>query len=158
MSLELTENKSNIGSCALNYLVFILYCRVIGQWLPTRRKFLEIGRQPIGDWSAISRWLKSVSGLFATAATGRRSVANQSATCRRPPKNVLRSIWSQRCFTCSSESTAENAWVVLEAKLVIFYPRHAAVTARRWCSIRFVKQNKDPVATKIPTQRQCHTL
>ena len=124
MSLELTENKSNIGSGALNDLVFILSCRVIGQWLPTRRRsvanqsaiswgaignllaigrrlvgdcilsvrfwlqkvcnYLEIGRQPIGDWSAISRRLKTVSGLSATVATARRSVANQSATCRQP--------------------------------------------------------------------------
>ena len=42
---------------------------------------MEIGWQPIGDWSAISRRLKTVSGL---SATGRRSVANQSATCRLP--------------------------------------------------------------------------
>ena len=41
-------------------------------------------RQPIGDWSAISRRLKTVSGLSATAATGRRSLANQSATSRQP--------------------------------------------------------------------------
>ena len=142
MSLEFTENKSNIGSGALNDLVFILYCRVIRQRLPTRRRsvgnqsaiswgaignqlaigwrlvgdcilsvcfwfekvcnYLRIGRQPIGDWSAISRRLKSVSGLSATAATGRRSVTNQSATCRRPPKTFLRSIWSQRGFTCSN--------------------------------------------------------
>ena len=106
MSLEFTENKSNIGSGALNDLMFILYCRVIGQRLPTRLaigrrlvgdcilsvcfwlqkvcNFLEIGRQPIGDWSAISWRLKTVSGLSATAATGRRSVTNQSATSRQP--------------------------------------------------------------------------
>ena len=117
MSLEFTENKSNIGSGALNDLMFILYCRVIGQRLPTRRRsvgepsgtdwrsvgdwlatvswafvfdlqkvcnYLEIVRQPIGDWSAISRRLKSVSGLSATAVTGRRSVTNQSATSRHP--------------------------------------------------------------------------
>ena len=124
MSLELTENKSNIGSGALNDLVFILYCRVIGQWLPTHLRSvgnqsaiswgaicnrlavgqrlvgdcilsicfwlqkvcntLEIGRQPIGDWSAISRRLKTVSGLSATVATGRRSLTNQSATSRQP--------------------------------------------------------------------------
>ena len=65
---------------------------------------LAIGRQPIGDWSAISRRLKTVSGLSATAATGRRSVTNQSATCRRPPKTFLRSIWSQRGFTCSNQN------------------------------------------------------
>ena len=124
--------------------LLVLYCCVIGQWLPTRRRsvgnqsaiswgaignrlaigrrlvgdcissvcfwlqkvcnFLEIGRQSIGDWSAISRWLKTVSGLSATAAIGRRSVANQSATCRRPPKNFLRSIWSQRGFICSNQN------------------------------------------------------
>ena len=144
MSLKLTENESNIGSGALNDLVFILYCHVVGQRLPTRRRsvgnqsaiswgaigsqlaigrrlvgdcilsvcfwlpkvcnFLEIGRQPIGDWSAISRRLKTVSGLSATAATGQRSVTNQSATCRRPPKTFLRSIWSQRGFTCSNQN------------------------------------------------------
>ena len=125
--------KSNIGSGALNDLVFILYCRVIGQWLPNNRRsvgersatdwrsvgdcilgvcfwlkkvcnFLEISRQPIGDWSAISRRLKTMLGLSATAASGRRSVGDQSATCRRPPKTFLRSIWSQRGFTCSNQN------------------------------------------------------
>ena len=113
MSLELTENKSNIGSGALNDLMFILYCCAIRQWLPTSRQSVrdQLGSdwQPIGDrsataslafvfdcrksatfwrsvddWSAISRWLKTVSGLSATAATGRRSVANQSAISRQP--------------------------------------------------------------------------
>ena len=131
--MEHTENKSNIGSGALNDLVFMLYCSEIGQWLPTSRQsvrdqlgsdrrsvgdcilgvcfrlqkvcnFLEIGRQPIGDWSAISRRLNTVSGLFANAATGRRSVANQSAICRRPPKTFLGSIWLQRGFTCSNQN------------------------------------------------------
>ena len=132
--------KSIIDAIHLNDLVFILYCLVIGQWLPTSRQsvgdqlgsdrqpigdrsatgwrlyfgrsfliaenlqLLELGRQPIGDWSAISRRLKTVSGLSATAATGRQSVANQSATCRRPPKTFLRSIWSQRGFTCSNQN------------------------------------------------------
>ena len=58
----------------------------------------------VGNRSAISRRLKTVSGLSATAATGRRSVANQLATCRRPPKTFLRSIWSQRGFTCSNQN------------------------------------------------------
>ena len=95
--------------------MFILYCRVIGQWLPTSRQSFgdQLGsdRQSIGDrsatvswafvfdcrksatfWrsvgnrSAISRRLKTMSGLSATAATGRRSVTNQSATSRRPQK------------------------------------------------------------------------
>ena len=113
MSLEFTENKSNIGSGALNDLMFKLYCRVIGQQLPTRR--WSVGDQlgtdwrSVGDWlatvslafvincrksvtfwrsvgdrSAISRRLKTVSELSATAATGRRSVTNQSPTSRQP--------------------------------------------------------------------------
>ena len=49
-----------------------------------RLTFLEIGRQQIGDWSAINRRLKTVLGLSATAATARRSVANRSATSRQP--------------------------------------------------------------------------
>ena len=58
----------------------------------------------VGNWSAINRGLKTVSGLSATAATGRRSVANQSVTCRRPPKTFLWLIWSQRGFTCSNQN------------------------------------------------------
>ena len=141
MSLELTENKSNIGSGALNDLVFILYCRVIGQWLPTCRQSVgdELGsdRQPIGEQSATG-WRLYLERLFLIAeslqlfgdrsATDRRLVGDQSATkncvvivcnwsaisrqplgdpsatCRRPPKTFLRSIWSQRGFTCSNQN------------------------------------------------------
>ena len=39
---------------------------------------LETSRQQIGDRSAISRRLKTVLGLSATTATGRRPVADQS--------------------------------------------------------------------------------
>ena len=60
-----------------------LYLERLFMIAESRQRF-EIGRQPIGDWSAISRRLKTVSGLSATAATGRRLVANQSATCRQP--------------------------------------------------------------------------
>ena len=120
MSLKLTENKSNIGSGALTDLVFILYCHVVGQRLPTHRQSvgnqwaiswgaignqMAIGRrlylerlfliaeslQLFGDRSATDRRLvgdqsatKTVSGLSATTATGRRSVTNQSATSRQP--------------------------------------------------------------------------
>ena len=114
MSLELTENKSNIGSGALNDLVFILYCHVIGQWLPTMQSaiswrsvgersatdwrsvgdwvlgvcfwlqkvcnFLDIGRQPIDDWSAISRRLKTVSDCLQPL----QLVGDQSPTSRQP--------------------------------------------------------------------------
>ena len=105
MSLELTENKSIIGSGALNDLVFILYCRVKTQWLPTNRQSVgnQLGsdRQLIGDRSttvssafvfdcrksatffrlvgnrsATGRRLKTVSGLSTNAATGRQPVGN----------------------------------------------------------------------------------
>ena len=124
LQINVTETywKSNIGSGALNDLVFILYCCVIEQWLPTGRQLVgdQLGsdRQPIGDrsatvswafvfdcrksatfWrsvgnrSAISRRLKTMSGLSATAATGRRSVANQSATSRQPVGDHLKPFY-----------------------------------------------------------------
>ena len=124
--------------------MFILYCRVIGQWLPTRRRSVadQLGgdRQPIGDRSATG-WRLYLERLFLIAeslqlfvdrsATNRRLVGDQSATkncvgivcnrcnwsaisrqpvgdlsatCRRPPKTFLRSIWSQRGFTCSNQN------------------------------------------------------
>ena len=107
MSLELTENKSNIGSGAINDLLFILYCRVIGQWLSTHRRSvgdqLWSDRQPIGDWSAIG-WQLYLERLFMIAVTGRRSVGDwklcrnclqplqlvgdQSPTSQRPVGNL----------------------------------------------------------------------
>ena len=151
MSLELTENKSSICSGALNDLVFILYCRVIGQWLPTRQRsvgnqsaisggaignrlaigrwlvggcilsvclwlqkvcnFLEFGRQPIGDWSAISRRLKTVSGLSATAATGQRSIGNQSGTCRKPVGDHQKPFYDRfGCREVSVAATKTSLW------------------------------------------------
>ena len=145
MSLEFTENKSNMGSGALNDLVFILYCRVIGQRLPaiSRQSVgdqLGSDREPIGDRSATG-WRLYLERLFLIAdslqlfgdrsaterrlvgdqsatkncvgivcnrcnwsAISHRPVGDQSATCRRPPKAFLRSIWSQRGFTCSNQN------------------------------------------------------
>ena len=75
---QLGTDRQPVGDrSATVSLAFVFDCR-------KSATFLEIGRQPIGDRSAISRQLKTVSGLSATAATGRRSVANQSATCRQP--------------------------------------------------------------------------
>ena len=97
MSLELTENKSNISSGALNKLVFILYCRVIGQWLPTCRlsvgnqsaiswgvigNRLAIGRRLVGDYIlSVCFWLQKVwKFLRDRSATDRRLGGDQSAT------------------------------------------------------------------------------
>ena len=94
MSLELvTVNKSNIGSGALNDLMFILYCRVIGQWFPTRRRSvgnhsaislgaignrLAIGRRLVGDCIlSVCFWLQKVCNLFGDrSATDRRQVGD----------------------------------------------------------------------------------
>ena len=91
---RLATGRRLVGDCILSVCF----------WLQKVCNFLEIDRQLIGDWSTISRRLKTLSGLSATAATGRRSVGNQSATCRRPPKTVLRSIWLHRRFTCSNQN------------------------------------------------------
>ena len=98
MSLELTENTSNIGSGALNDLVFILYCRVIRQWLPTNRQsvgeHLGSDRQPIGDRSATG-WRLYLGRLFLIAERLCRDclqplqlVGDQSPTSRRPVGNL----------------------------------------------------------------------
>ena len=85
MSLEPTENKSNIGSGALNDLVFILYCRVIGQWLPISQQSVgdQLGsdRQPIGDRSATG-WRLYLGRLFLIAESLPLS-GDRSATDRR---------------------------------------------------------------------------
>ena len=97
MSLEFTENKSNIGSGALNDLMFILYCRVVGQRLPTRRRpvgnqsaiswgaignRLAIGRRLVGDCIlSVCFWFAESLQLFGDrSATDRRLVGDQSAT------------------------------------------------------------------------------
>ena len=71
--------------------MFILYCRVIGQRLPTRRRSVgnqsAISWRAIGNRLAIGRWLATVSWAFVfdcrKSATFWRSVGNRSATGRR---------------------------------------------------------------------------
>ena len=82
MSLERTENK--LG--ALNDLVFILYCRVIGQWLPTRRR--SVGNQSAISWGAIGKRLTIgrrlyLERLFLIAESLQLFVGDRSATDRR---------------------------------------------------------------------------
>ena len=85
MSLELTENKSYIGSGVLNDPVFILSCRVIGRWLPTRRR--SVRERSATDWRSVGDWLSTVSCAFVydcrKSATFWRSVGNRSTTGRR---------------------------------------------------------------------------
>ena len=126
MSLELTENKSNIGSGALNDLVFILYCRVIGQSLPTSRQSVgdQLGsdRQPIGDRSATG-WRLYLGRLFLIAESlqlfGDRSatdwglVSDQSATknlrdCLQPLQLVGDQSPTSRRPVGNLSTTAKN--------------------------------------------------
>ena len=62
MSLVLNEDKSSIGSDALNDLVFKLYFRVIGQWLLTRRR--SVGNESAISWGAIGNRLAIGRRLF----------------------------------------------------------------------------------------------
>ena len=96
MSLELTENKFNIGSGALNDLVFILDCCVIRQWLPTSRQSvsdqlgsdrgaignrLAIGGQLVGDCiSSVRFWLQKVCNFLKI---GRQPIGDWSVINRR---------------------------------------------------------------------------
>ena len=78
--------KSNIGSGALNDLVFILYCRVIGQWLPNNRR--SVGERSATDWRSVGDCILGVWFLIEESlqlfgdqsATNRRLVGDQSAT------------------------------------------------------------------------------
>ena len=81
--------------------------RSVGDWLAIvsathvydHRKVydcLKTSRQPIGDQSAT----KNCDGIATTAATNRRPVPDILATT----KTFLRSIWSQRGFTCSKQN------------------------------------------------------
>ena len=76
--------------------MFILYCRVIRQRLPTRRRSVgnqsAISRRSVGersgtDWRSVGNWLATVSWAFVfdlrKSATIWRSVGNRSATGRR---------------------------------------------------------------------------
>ena len=93
MSLEFTENKSNIGSGALNNLMFILYCRVNRTAVadPSAISQQSVGdqlgsdRERIGDRSATGwrLYLERVFLICRKSATIWRSVGNRSATGRR---------------------------------------------------------------------------
>ena len=117
MSLEYTENKSNIGSGALNHLMFILYCRVIGQRLPaiSRQSVgdqLGSDREPIGDRSATG-WRLYLERLFLIAeslqlfgdrsATERRLVGDPLAT-----KNCVGIVCNRCNWSAISHSNNQN--------------------------------------------------
>ena len=130
--MELTENKSNIGSGALNAILSWNRTVVADQSAISRR---SVGERSATDWRSVGDWLATVSWAFvfdcrksatfwrsvgdqsATkkrvgivcnrcnwSAISRPPVGDQSATCWRPPKTFLRSIWSQRSFTCSNQN------------------------------------------------------
>ena len=83
-----------VGDCILNVCL----------WLQKVCNFLEIGRQSIGDQSATKNCVGIVCNRCNWSAISRQPVGDLSATRRRPPKTFLRSIWSQRGFTCSNQN------------------------------------------------------
>ena len=63
-----------------------------------------IDRRLVGDQSATKNCVGIVCNRCNWSAIGRQPVGDLSATRRRPPKTFLRSIWSQRGFTCSNQN------------------------------------------------------
>ena len=61
-------------------------------------------RQLVGDQSAAKNCVGIVCNRCNWSAISRQPVGDLSATCRRPPTTFLRSIWSQRGFTCSNQN------------------------------------------------------
>ena len=69
------------------------------------------------------------------------------------------SMWQGRMWLSRLQGMhGSRWWVVVRAKSAIVDPRDAAVAARGWCSISFLKTNKGSLTTKSPIQNQCHTL
>ena len=98
---QLGSNRQPIGDRSANgWRLYLESLFFIAETLQLFGDRSATDRRLVGDQSAA----KNVLGLSATAATGRRSVGDLSATCRRPPKNFLRSIWPQRGFTCSNQN------------------------------------------------------
>ena len=63
-----------------------------------------IDRRLVGDQSATKNCVGIVCNRCNWSAISRQPVGDLSATRRRPPKTFLRSIWSQRGFTCSNQN------------------------------------------------------
>ena len=61
-------------------------------------------RRLVGDQSATKNCVGIVRNRCNCSAISRQPVGDLSATCRRPPKTFLRSIWSQTGFTCSNQN------------------------------------------------------
>ena len=61
-------------------------------------------RRLVGDQWATKNYVGIVCNHCNWSAISRQPIGDQSATCRRPPKTFLRSIWSQRGFTCSNQN------------------------------------------------------
>ena len=83
---RLAIGRRLVGDCILS----------VGFWLQKLWNFLEIGRHPIGDWSATKNCVGIVRNRCNWSAISRQPVGDLSATCRRPTKTFLRSIWSQQ--------------------------------------------------------------
>ena len=61
-------------------------------------------RSATGDQSATKNCVRIVCNCCNWSATSRQPVGDLWATCQRPTKPFLQSIWSQRDFTCSNQN------------------------------------------------------
>ena len=132
------------------------YSTVFDWWtvcstMKKRQNFALLTGENLDAVTAVTDSFK-MADVFAGDRTG-GAVAQTSA------QTICVSVWQGRMWVSWLQWMHGSSWlVVVNAKSAIVDPRDAAVTARGWCSISFVKPNNDTVTTKIPTQRQHHTL
>ena len=77
---------------------------MIAESLQLFRDRSAIDRRLVGDQSVTKYCVGIVCNRCNWSAISRQPVGDLSATRRRPPKTFLRSIWSQRGFTCSNQN------------------------------------------------------
>ena len=115
MSLELTENKSNIDQLgsdrqpidnrsATGWQLYIEHLFLIAESLQLFGDQSEKDQRLVGDQLATNNFVGIVCNRCNWSVISRQPVGDQSATCRRPPKTFLQSIWSQRAFNYSNQN------------------------------------------------------
>ena len=123
-----------VGDCILTVCLWLQkVCNFLGDWSATYQRL-------VGDQSATENCVKIVCNRYNWLAISLQPVGDQSATCRRPPKTFLRSIWSQRGFTCSNQNllatkssqqpSASGRWPVSDLLATALQPPKILVARR----------------------------
>ena len=119
-------------------------------------------RSQVHCWQASRNYITGENLDAVTAVTDSFKMADVSAgdrtggaVAQTSARTIGVSVWQGWMWMSRLQGMHDSSWwIVIRAKSAIVDPRDAAVTARGWCSISFVKPNNDPVTTKSPTQRQ----